>query len=43
MSGIGEILTNTGTFLVAIGALMVLFKIAGLVQVLSDRIKEWKD
>ena len=43
MTNIGELLKNLGTLLVAIGAVVVLFKTAGLITALSERIKEWKD
>lgn len=42
MANVGEILSNVGNLLVAIGAVVVLFKTAGLITALSDRIKEWK-
>lgn len=43
MGNIGDILNSVGTLLVAVGAVVVLFKTAGLITALSDRIKEWKD
>lgn len=42
MANVGEILNNVATLLVSIGAVVVLFKTAGLITALSDRIKEWK-
>lgn len=42
MSNVADILTNVGTLLVAIGAVVVLFKTATLITALSERIKEWK-
>ena len=43
MSSVGDILNNVATLLVSIGAVVVLFKTAGLITALSDRIKEWKE
>ncbi len=43
MSNVGEILSNVATLLVSIGAVVVLFKTAGLITALSERIKDWKE
>lgn len=43
MSNVGDILSNVATLLVSIGAVVVLFRTAGLITTLADRIKEWKD
>jgi hypothetical protein len=42
MADMVKLLGDVGTFLVAIGALVVLFKISRLVTVLTERIKDWK-
>ena len=43
MGNIGSILSNVATLLVSVGAVVVLFKTAGLITTLSDKIKEWKE
>ena len=43
MANIGSILSNVATLLVSVGAVVVLFKTAGLITTLSDKIKEWKE
>ena len=43
MVNVGDVLSNVATLLVSIGAVVVLFKTAGLITTLSDRIKEWKE
>lgn len=43
MSNVGDILNSVATLLVSIGAVVLLFKTAGLITALSERVKEWKD
>ena len=42
MTNISTIIESFATLLVAIGALTVLFKIGGLIDTLSAKMKEWK-
>ncbi len=41
MANIGSLLSSVAALLVSIGAVVILFKTAALITVLSDRIKEW--
>ena len=43
MANVGDILNAVATLLVSIGAVVVLFKTAGLITSLANKIKEWKD
>jgi len=43
MTNVAEILNSIGTLLVAVGTVVVLFKISSLITTLSERINEWKD
>lgn len=43
MSEIAGILNSVATLIVAIGAVVVLFKISALITTLADHIKQWKD
>ena len=43
MANIGDILNSVATLLVAIGAVVLLFKTAALITTLADRIKQWKE
>lgn len=43
MASVGQILDSVATLLVSIGAVVVLFKVAGLITALADRVKEWKE
>ncbi len=41
MANISSIIESFATLLVAIGALVVLFKIGALIDTLSTKVKEW--